>query len=96
MRRLRAMYWLDAGHSGESGAYINDEELLSGLASLNVQVKVHVTPYQVRCPQRPWIGEEEAKFVAHLQQLGASVGEVVHFDGEERSLERHFRILEVF
>ena len=96
VRRLHAMYWLDAGHSGVGGAYVVDEELLAGLSSLHVGVKVHVTPYQVRCPQRPWIGEEEALFVSHLRHVGASVTESVHFEEEEKSLEKHFMILEEF
>ena len=94
--RLRAMYWLDAGHSGGCGAWVTDDDLLRCLASLNVEVHVHVTPQQVCDPNRSWIREEEKEFVDKLRLHGTSVTEVLHFEHEERSLENHFRVLNAF
>ncbi len=94
--RLKAMYWLDAGHSGGCGAWVTDDELLRCLASLNTEVHVHVTPQQVCDPNRVWIREEEREFVDKLRYYGASVSELIHFEQEERSLENHFRVLNNF
>lgn len=93
--RVTAFYWLDAGHSGDHGAWVTDDDLLRVLATLRVEVHVHVTPHQVLCPQRPWIGEEKCEFVAKLRQFGATVKETLHFE-EDASLEKHFKVLQVF
>ena len=94
--RLHAMYWLDAGHSGGRGAWVVDDELLRCLATLGTSVHVHVTPQQVADPNRGWIRDEEREFVDKLRHYGASVTEVLHFEHEERSLEKHFRVLNEF
>lgn len=96
LARLKAMYWLDAGHSGGCGAWVTDEDLLRCLASLNTEVHVHVTPQQVRDPNRSWIREEERDFVDKLRYHSVAVTEVLHFEHEERSLENHFRVLNTF
>ncbi len=93
LRRLKGLYWLDAGHSGGHGAWVTDSELLSMLAGLGVAVFVHVTPQQVKDPHRVWIGEEQREFVDKLRGFGATVHETMHFENEERSLENHFRVL---
>ena len=95
IKRVSAYYWLDAGHSGDHGAWVTDDDLLRALAALRVQIHVHVTPHQVLCPQRPWIGEEKCEFVAKLRQFGATVKETLHFE-EDSSLEKHFKVLQVF
>lgn len=94
--RVHAMYWLDAGHSGGCGAWVVDEELLQCLAILGTSIHVHVTPQQVADPNRGWIRDEEREFVDRLRLLGAHVIEVLHFEHEERSLEKHFRVLNEF
>ena len=96
LRRVKALYWLDAGHSGGHGAWVTDTELLSMLVGLGVEVFVHVTPQQVSDPHRVWIGEEEREFVDKLRAFGAMVHETVHFEQEERSLENHFKVLTEF
>ena len=96
LRRIKAFYWLDAGHSGGHGAWVTDSELLSMLASLGSEIHVHVTPQQICDPHRMWIGEEEKEFVEKLRVFGASVFERVHFEQEERSIERHFAVLDEF
>lgn len=96
LRRIKAIYWLDAGHSGGQGAWVTDSELLSMLASLGSEIHVHVTPQQICDPHRVWIGEEEREFVDKLRAFGASVFERVHFEQEERSTERHFGVLDEF
>lgn len=93
---IKAFYWLDSGHSGEDGAWVTDDDTLRSLASLRVPVHIDVTPQQVRDPHRKWIGEEEAEFVAKLRQFGANVTETLHFEHEEKSLEKHFQVLREF
>ena len=94
--RVRAMFWLDAGHSGGHGAWVTDDEHLRCLASLGTEVHVHVTPRQVCDPNRSWIREEEREFVDKLRYYGVTVSETLHFEQEERSLHNHFRVLNVF
>ena len=94
--RLRAMYWLDAGHSGGYGAWVTDEDLLRCLAGLGTGIHVHVTPQQIADTNRSWIKEEERMFVDKLRLYGADVTEVLHFEHEERSLRRHFQVLNEF
>lgn len=94
--RLRAMFWLDAGHSGGCGAWVTDEDLLHCLASLRTEVHVHVTPQQVCDPNRCWIREEERDFVDKLRYYGAQVSETMHFENEERCLLNHFKVLNTF
>ena len=94
--KVRALYWLDSGHSGTSGAWVTKEECLKVLASLKIRVCVAVTPHQVCDPHREWIREEKEEFVATLRQLGASVEDTLYFENEEKSLEWHFRLLDCF
>lgn len=96
LNRISDIYWLDGGHSGEEGVWITDYALLSALVKLNVHVHVHVSPLQIACPQRPWIGEEEKVFVSTLKDLGCNVDRIVHFDSEPGSLVNHFRVLNKF
>ena len=96
VRTFNAFYWLDSGHSGDHEAWITDDRVLKTLAGLKAEIHVHVTPYQVRCPQRPWIGEEEKVFVEKLRSFGANVHETLHFEHDGRTLGKHFQVLEVF
>lgn len=91
---ISAWYWLDGGHSKETNTWITDEDVLVELATLKTKINVHVTPYQMSDPSRPYIGEEERVFVDTLKRLGADVTETLHFDGQTRSLKIHFRVLE--
>lgn len=96
LNQIKSIYWLDSGHPGEEEAWIKDRDILSILSHLNPEVYVHVSPHQICCPSRPWIGEEEKEFISILLQLGVSVTEKIHFDNEPRSLLNHFRILNEF
>ena len=97
LKRVTDWYWLDAGHSGSCGAWVTIESLLQQFVRVGgATVHVHVTPHQVRCPLRPWIGKEERLFVDGLRQLGCKVEEKLHFEDLEVSLENHFRVLEKF
>ncbi|CAK9294562.1 unnamed protein product [Gordionus sp. m RMFG-2023] len=72
---ITAMYWLDGGHSGPTKRTwitdptivknfvknIYDRRICNSLAKI-MNIEVHVTPYQIKCAFRPWIGEEEAQF----------------------------------
>ena len=90
------MYWLDAGHSGEGGVWITDKEALSSLSLLTIEVHVATSPLQVNCISRPWIGEEEKRFVSILREMRVKVIEKMYFENEPGSLENHFKILNEF
>ena len=94
VQSISACYWLDGGHSKETDTWITDEDVLLELSKLKTKLNVHVTPYQIRDPNRRHIGEEERVFVDTLKRFGADVKETVYFDGVERSLKNHFRVLE--
>uniref|UniRef100_UPI00358F1A1A mitochondrial protein C2orf69 homolog n=1 Tax=Myxine glutinosa TaxID=7769 RepID=UPI00358F1A1A len=96
MHCITDFFWLDGGHPGGSDTWVTAEEPLRELGACGATVHVHVSPYQVQDPQRAWIGREQRRFVRTLHLLGGSVQEKVHFEDEEPSLEKHFRILEEF
>lgn len=96
LNHISDIYWLDSGHSGEEGVWVTDRDLLSPLVKLNVHIHVHVSPLQVTCPNRPWIGEEEKAFVSTLRDIGCNIEEKVHFESEPRSLLNHFKVLNEF
>lgn len=59
--------------------------------------QVHVTPYQISDTNRPWIKKEEEKFSEYLKKsMVTRFKRFVHFATEERSLEKHFQLLEHF
>lgn len=94
--RVQTMTWLDGGHSGGSNTWVTDQAVLQKLAALRISVDVHVTPYQVKDEMRRWIGKEKRRFVELLHKAGAKVTDTLHFDDEPKSIENHFRVLEVF
>ncbi|CAH1790377.1 unnamed protein product [Owenia fusiformis] len=96
VKQIESMYWLDGGHSGGSNTWINDDKVLRSLKDTEIKIHVHVTPYQVKDMNRPWIGQEKKKFVSKLKRLGITVTDTLHFDDEEVSLDNHFRVLESF
>ncbi|XP_054715833.1 mitochondrial protein C2orf69-like [Uloborus diversus] len=96
VRSIESMYWLDGGHSGASCTWVTEKNVLHNFSKLKVDVHIHVTPYQVLCDTRPRIGQEEKKFRESLSRLGVNVKRVLHFENEVRSLDMHFKILDVF
>ena len=90
------MFWLDGGHNGGSETWITDSEILKSLLGTKTEIRVHVTPYQVRDESRRWIGQEHKKFVENLRRHGVNVFDTIHFVDEERCLEKHFDVLRVF
>uniref|UniRef100_V5H2P9 Putative conserved secreted protein n=1 Tax=Ixodes ricinus TaxID=34613 RepID=V5H2P9_IXORI len=94
--RIREMYWLDGGHSGGSNTWVTKEVVLKAFAQLNIKVNIHVTPYQVLCNSRPWIGKEEKGFREMLKKLGMDVSRKLHYADEQPSLDMHFKLLEEF
>ncbi|XP_038605499.1 UPF0565 protein C2orf69 homolog [Tachyglossus aculeatus] len=96
LRTVRAMYWLDGGHSGGSDTWVTCPEALWELSRTGISVHAHVTPYQVRDPMRSWIGREHGLFVQILADLGVGVKGQVHFAKEAPSIDNHFRVHEVF
>eukprot|EP00123_Amoebidium_parasiticum_P012195 comp21184_c0_seq1/m.28746 comp21184_c0_seq1/g.28746 ORF comp21184_c0_seq1/g.28746 comp21184_c0_seq1/m.28746 type:complete len:291 (-) comp21184_c0_seq1:721-1593(-) len=94
--RIKEMHWLDSGHSGTRGAWLTDRETLRGMSQTISKYGVHVTPYQVRDPMRPWIGDEEEVFVSALRLFGSKIQEKKYFDNDPPSLTNHFRLLYEF
>lgn len=91
--QVEAMFWLDGGHTGCKDAYITDINVLKTIKDLGKQLVVHVTPYEVKDQNRPWIGREERHFVKKLQDLKANIKEYRHFMDEPGSIENHFNVL---
>ncbi|XP_076328366.1 mitochondrial protein C2orf69 homolog [Tachypleus tridentatus] len=96
VKQIKATYWLDGGHSGESNTWITDKKILSSFVKLEIEIYIHVSPYQVACTLRPWIGKEEKIFHETLSQLGGKISRTMHFETEEQSLTNHFLVLEQF
>lgn len=96
VRRIKAMYWLDGGHSGGSNTWVTKEAAMKPLKHLDIKVYIHVTPYQVLCSSRPWIGKEEKVFRETLKKLGVDVTRKIYHEDEPSSLEMHFAVLEEF
>ncbi|XP_072929414.1 mitochondrial protein C2orf69 homolog [Epargyreus clarus] len=95
--RIESMYWLDGGHAGGKNTWITARSLLETLARLDVNIYVHVSPYQVLDEARPWIGREEKTFTSLLNQLGAKVSRYLHgCAGAPHSLLAHFHVLQHF
>ncbi len=98
--RINAVYWLDGGHSGGKDTWVTDADVLESLAKSPIKIHVHVTPYQVKNPNKPWQKKEEKIFSDKLRKLVGSddlkFSRTLHFGDEELSLENHFKVLKVF
>uniref|UniRef100_A0A1B6LUT1 Uncharacterized protein n=1 Tax=Graphocephala atropunctata TaxID=36148 RepID=A0A1B6LUT1_9HEMI len=93
---IKDMYWLDGGHAGGKNTWITSRSLLETLTRLEIQIHIHVTPYQVNDDRRPWIRKEEKLFSDLLRKLGAPVKRVLYFENQVPSLENHFAVLTEF
>lgn len=96
LSRIKEMYWLDGGHGGAKNTWITSRSLLETLTRLNINIHVHVTPYQVQDERRPWIRKEEKTFTDLLRRLGAPLTRCLHFDASVANLFTHFEVLQVF
>ncbi|NXF95011.1 CB069 protein, partial [Eubucco bourcierii] len=96
LKNIKALYWLDGGHSGGSNTWVTYPEVLKELAETGIEVHAHVTPYQVFDTMRSWIGREHKKFVQILEGFGVEINDQLHFGDNVPSLENHFRVHEVF
>ncbi|NXA40769.1 CB069 protein, partial [Eudromia elegans] len=96
LKNIKAIYWLDGGHSGGSNTWVTYPEVLKELAQTGIEIHAHVTPYQVFDTMRSWIGREHEKFVQILEELGVEIDDQLHFADEVPSLDNHFRVHEVF
>ncbi|XP_077174876.1 mitochondrial protein C2orf69 homolog [Paroedura picta] len=96
IQNIRAIYWLDGGHSGGSNTWVTCPDVLKGFAQTGIAVNAHVTPYQVFDTMRSWIGKEHKRFVQVLEEFGVNVNSQLHFADEAPSLDNHFRVHEVF
>ncbi|XP_041968055.1 UPF0565 protein C2orf69 homolog [Aricia agestis] len=97
IERIEDMYWLDGGHAGGKNTWITSRSLLETLTRLDVNINIHVSPYQVLDEGRPWIGREEKAFTGLLKKLGAKVSRYLHpVAGSPQSLQTHFDVLTRF
>ncbi|KAL4708176.1 hypothetical protein ACJJTC_002368 [Scirpophaga incertulas] len=96
IKRIVSMCWLDGGHSGGKNTWITARSLLETLALLDLEIQVHVSPYQVHDEGRPWIGREEKAFTALLKKLGAKINRRLHTTPGVQSLYTHFNVLNCF
>ncbi|XP_034989170.1 mitochondrial protein C2orf69 homolog [Zootoca vivipara] len=96
IKNIRAIYWLDGGHSGGSNTWVTYPDVLKDFSETGISVNAHVTPYQVFDTMRAWIGKEHKRFVQILEELGVNVNSQLHFADEAPSLDNHFRVHEVF
>ncbi|KAK2532100.1 hypothetical protein Q9966_008366 [Columba livia] len=96
LKNIKAIYWLDGGHSGGSNTWVTYPDVLKELAQTGIEIHAHVTPYQVFDTMRSWIGREHQKFVQTLEQFGVEINDQLHFADDVPSLDNHFRVHEVF
>ncbi|XP_062972272.1 mitochondrial protein C2orf69 homolog [Elgaria multicarinata webbii] len=96
IKNIKAIYWLDGGHSGGSNTWVTYPDVLLDFSQTGISVNAHVTPYQVFDTMRAWIGKEHKRFVQILEELGVNVNSQLHFADEVSSLDNHFRVHEVF
>ncbi|CAG2190637.1 unnamed protein product [Mytilus edulis] len=94
--KIKSVYWLDAGHNGREDTWITSEFVLQKIASTMIELFVHITPYQIKDINRPWIGKEQRKFIQKLKAFKANVTETRHHFDEPGSLDLHFSILTEF
>lgn len=94
--KIKSVYWLDAGHNGRQDTWITSDFVLQKIASTTMELFVHITPYQIKDINRPWIGKEQRKFIQKLKALKADVTETRHHFDEPGSLDLHFSILTEF
>lgn len=96
VRKIQALYWLDSGNCGHSGAWVTNERLLQLASSLIPSFYVHVTPYQMTDTHRKWMVKEKKLFIERLKDYKANVTEIYHFEGNQASLNQHFSLLKKF
>ncbi|XP_022904802.2 mitochondrial protein C2orf69 homolog [Onthophagus taurus] len=96
VHRFKDLYWLDGGHSGGKNIWITSKPILDTLSNLELNVQVHVSPYQIEDDRRPWIRKEEKAFSDSLKRLNASIFRRVHFENVQPSLFTHFEVLNAF
>ena len=92
--------WLDGGHNGGHDTWITSQALKSFVTNTHWNIVIKVTPRQVQCSQRPWIGREEKKFRSILRRSLEAQNEswrlerTLHFEDEEPDIVTHFRIID--
>jgi len=96
VEKIQAMYWLDAGHNGDSEVWVQNQDILKSLSQSGIEINVHVTPYEMEDSRRPWIKDQKDVFVSTLETFGKNVNYKYHFFGEMPRIERHFQILKMF
>ncbi|CEG36613.1 Conserved developmentally regulated protein [Plasmopara halstedii] len=92
-----SIHWLDSGNGSLEGAFPTDKSALAVLARYEqLNLFVHVTPYQYEARQRPWIKNEVNSFINCVKLLGANIQLIIYNAGDECSLASHFHILHDF
>ena len=93
---IKNIYWLDGGHPGQQQTWITDSNILATLKFWKINVHIHVTPFQIANPSKPWNGKEEKAFRTILTQLKVHYNRRVYYQNEPASIDRHFQLLRDF
>ncbi|XP_044262603.1 UPF0565 protein C2orf69 homolog isoform X2 [Tribolium madens] len=96
VERIKTMFWLDGGHSGGKNTWVTSKAVLESLAKFEIQVRIHVSPYQIQDDRRPWIKKEERIFYNTLCGLNVDVGRRVHSPDLPPTIYHHFAVLNEF
>ncbi|CAG9773016.1 unnamed protein product [Ceutorhynchus assimilis] len=96
IKKIKSMYWLDGGHSGGKNTWIVQQDVLTSLCSLDININIHVTPYQIQDDRRPWIKKEEKTFSDFLQKHSSKITRLVHFEAIPPSIITHFDVINSF
>ncbi|ESO12902.1 hypothetical protein HELRODRAFT_62089 [Helobdella robusta] len=93
MNKMKKIYWLDGGHAGSSCFWVTDTVILKHLVLKNIQLEIHVTPFQIMNRHKPVVAKEYKIFLRILNDLKANITSKVHFENQEPSIENHFSLL---
>lgn len=96
LQRVQTLTWLDSGLPGNSGAWMANEDSIEIAASIFQQLEIHTTPYQMEDNTRTWVAKEKKRFVQLLRKHKANVLDIYYFNGEARTLEMHFKLIQEF
>lgn len=99
LQKVTEMAWLDGGHQGREGTWVTNPNFVKKLVQTlpHLCITVHVTPYQMSDPNRPWIGNECRRFVAICQEASTNVTYALHGANHKRAtLHTHFLALDAY
>lgn len=106
VNRLKHFIWLDGGHSGTSGAWLTENNVVINLFKLNVHLYIYATPYQIsENNPKKWAIKEYKVFLDLLSKYSGGgsyksklyyLNEKNIYDEKNYEIEAHFKILRLF